>query len=309
MAPNSGHSPLEKVKSINSAKGKHPKDQVKSKSDKKHASKEQENKKEDEDLELSFANVEGRCHVCGVKGHFADKCSKRNSTPKDEWFWENVKKKEISLLNSTQRTYSAVASTPVHEGSSDTPTGKWSMLSSHATDISLLQGGLELSDVILLDSQSTTNMFCNPKFVEDIRPAETPLLLNTNGGGLITTFKATLPDFGEVWFNEDAIANLFCMADIDDKYGMEWSMVDGKKAIRVMTDPPVDFVRSPEKLYYLLPRGLGQAKNFPTVHLWMPLRKIVYRIRAVNLNGPSVRDSSTIPSDLHQSKISRALSG
>jgi hypothetical protein len=204
---------------------------------KKATSKRSENKTDSEDIELSFANIEGRCQVCGVKGHFANKCSKRNSTPKDEWFWEKVKKKEISLLNSTQRTYSAVASTPVQEGSSDTPTGKWSMLSSHVTDISLLQGGLELRDVILLDSQSTTNIFCNPKFVEDIRPAETPLLLNTSGGVLITTLKATLPDFGEVWFNEDAIANIFCMADIDDKYGMEWSMVDGKKAIRVMTDP------------------------------------------------------------------------
>jgi hypothetical protein len=71
---------------------------------------------------------------------------------------------------------------------------------------------------------------------------------------LITTLKATVPDFGEVWFNEDAIANIFCMADIDDKYGMEWYMVDGKKAIRVMTDPPVDFTRSFEKLYYFAPK-------------------------------------------------------
>jgi hypothetical protein len=110
------------------------------------------------------------------------------------------------------------------------------------TDITLLQSGLELRDVILLDSQSTTNIFCNPKFVEDIRPAETPLLLNTNGGVLITTLKAIVPDFGEVWFNQDSITNIVCMADIDDKYGLEWSTVNGKKAIRVMTDPPIDFV-------------------------------------------------------------------
>jgi hypothetical protein len=135
------------------------------------------------------------------------------------------------------------------------------MLSSHVTDISLRQGGLELRGVILLDSQSTTNIFCNPKFVEDIRPAETPLLLNTNGGVLVTTLKTTVPDFGEVWFNEDAIANIFCMADIDGKCGMEWSMVDGKKAIRVMTDPPVDFVRSPEKFYYFAPKRFGTSKK------------------------------------------------
>jgi hypothetical protein len=42
---------------------------------------------------------------------------------------------------------------------------------------------------------------------------------------------------------------------------MEWSMVDGKKAIRVMTDPPVEFVRSPEKLYYFAPKRFGTSKK------------------------------------------------
>jgi hypothetical protein len=78
---------------------------------------------------------------------------------------------------------------------------------------------------------------------------------------LITTLKATVPDSSEVWFNPDAIANIFCMADIDDKYGMEWSNVDGKKAIRVLTDPPVDFVRSPEKLYYFAPKKFRTNTN------------------------------------------------
>jgi hypothetical protein len=118
----------------------------------------------------------------------------------------------------------------------------------------LLQGGLNLREVILLDSQSATNIFCNPEFVENIRPANTLLCLNTNGGVLITTIKATVPSFGELWFNPDAIANIFCMADIDDKYGIGWAIVNGKKAIRVMTDPPVDFVRSPEKLYFFAPK-------------------------------------------------------
>jgi hypothetical protein len=72
-----------------------------------------------------------------------------------------------------------------------------------------LQGGLDHRQVILLDSQSTTSIICKPEFVEDIRPAETPFCLNTNGGVLITTLKATVPSIGEVWFNPDAIANIF----------------------------------------------------------------------------------------------------
>jgi hypothetical protein len=207
-----------------------------------------------EQIELSFSNVEGRCHTCGTRGHFADTCPKKNNIPKKDWFWEKVKKKEeTSHLNNRPKSYSAAASGEVGKAAGNT---KWSFLMSSNMDehTNLLHDGLNLREVILLDSQSTTNIFCNPEFVEDIRPADTPLCLNTNGGVLITNLKATVPSFGEVWFNPDAIANIFCMADIDDKYGMDWAIVNGKKAIRVMTDPPVDFVRSPEKLYFFAPK-------------------------------------------------------
>jgi hypothetical protein len=142
------------------------------------------------------------------------------------------------------------------ERGNDSGGAKWSLLMSPTVDVhtNLHQGGLNLREVILLDSQSTTNVFCNPKFVENIRHADTPLCLDTSCGVLITTLKATVPSFGEVWFNPDAIANIFCMADIDDKYGMDRAIVSGKKAIRVITDPPVDFVRRPEKLYFFPPK-------------------------------------------------------
>lgn len=42
--------------------------------------------------------------------------------------------------------------------------------------------GLQLREVVLLDNQSTIDVFCNPRMVYNIRKAEYPLKLQCNGG-------------------------------------------------------------------------------------------------------------------------------
>jgi hypothetical protein len=48
------------------------------------------------------------------------------------------------------------------------------------------------SDLVLLDSQSTVNLFTNPKHVRDIRSAFTPINVHCNKGTLTTTADAIL---------------------------------------------------------------------------------------------------------------------
>jgi hypothetical protein len=47
-----------------------------------------------------------------------------------------------------------------------------------------LNEALEMRNVILLDNESTTSIFCNPEFVEDIQVGKEELLLSMNGGRL-----------------------------------------------------------------------------------------------------------------------------
>jgi hypothetical protein len=62
------------------------------------------------------------------------------------------------------------------------------------------------------------SIFCNPSFVTDIHETDEVLELLMNGGPLKTNLKATVPGFGLVWFDSDSIANIFALADMEDKY-------------------------------------------------------------------------------------------
>jgi hypothetical protein len=75
-----------------------------------------------------------------------------------------------------------------------------------------------LRDVILLDNQSSASIFCNPKFVQDIQETNEELILLTNGCEIRNNLKATIPDFGEVWYNPKAITNIFSFADMENLY-------------------------------------------------------------------------------------------
>ena len=40
----------------------------------------------------------------------------------------------------------------------------------------------------------------------------------TNGGEVVTDQKATVPGFGEVWYDTQSIANIFSFAELKDKH-------------------------------------------------------------------------------------------
>jgi hypothetical protein len=66
-----------------------------------------------------------------------------------------------------------------------------------------------------LNNESTVTIFGNPNMVNNIyETSEKPLYLITNTGVLLTTQKATVPRWGEVWFNSQAITSIFSCAEM-----------------------------------------------------------------------------------------------
>ena len=65
-----------------------------------------------------------------------------------------------------------------------------------------------------LDNGSTLSLFCNHELVKDIRQSNTTLKMRTNGGSEESNQQATVPGFGNVWFHEEAIANIFRFGDM-----------------------------------------------------------------------------------------------
>ncbi len=49
---------------------------------------------------------------------------------------------------------------------------------------------MRLREEILIDSQTTHDVFCNPKYVGKVRKAKKKLHLSTNGGGMVISLEA-----------------------------------------------------------------------------------------------------------------------
>ena len=74
---------------------------------------------------------------------------------------------------------------------------------------------LDLSEEVLLDSETTHVLFCNSKLVNNIRDSPQALRMSGNGGMMSITKKADLPGLypshmkpAETWFSDKAITNL-----------------------------------------------------------------------------------------------------
>ena len=73
---------------------------------------------------------------------------------------------------------------------------------------------LKLRDEILIDSQTTHDVFCNTKYVKNVRKARKDLHLSTYGGGMIISREADVlglyPDRYDdtVYYDKQAITNI-----------------------------------------------------------------------------------------------------
>jgi len=78
---------------------------------------------------------------------------------------------------------------------------------------------LELSEVFLLDSQSTVNLLCNAKLADSVYESDATLRLTSNGGKMCTNLKCTVKGYHQdPWFDPCAITNVIALTNMKKQY-------------------------------------------------------------------------------------------
>ena len=143
-----------------------------------------------------------KCHRCGERGHIAAKCTA--AAPANQ---ATSNAQQGSNENTNDNTNAQQQSTrSVQLFCQD---GITMQAAKHGFDDNYLRGQL------LLDNQSTTDIWCRPELLENVREVEETLQLKTNAGTLTCNTMGDVPGYGPVWCDERAITNIISMSNAE----------------------------------------------------------------------------------------------
>jgi hypothetical protein len=97
---------------------------------------------------------------------------------------------------------------------------------------------------IILDNGSTVSLFLNNNLVQIITTAAETLHLAKIGGELITNQPATVPAYGEYWYNPNTITNTFSFAEMSKKHRITSVSENESAFVFHLADNETKFIKS-----------------------------------------------------------------
>jgi hypothetical protein len=71
---------------------------------------------------------------------------------------------------------------------------------------------------ILLDSQSTIDLTCNPALLSNLHQVKNCLTIRCNAGRTTTNWRGTMSGYGKVWYYPAGITNMLSLSQVKDKF-------------------------------------------------------------------------------------------
>jgi hypothetical protein len=127
---------------------------------------------------------------------------------------------------------------------------------------------LDLRNIILLDSQSTMDLFCNPNLVQNVKKSKDVMKLQSNGGTMKVNHKASINGYdNKVWFSKDAITNIIALSNLIKQYRVTYDSIDKMFAVHQedVDKPNMEFKMRKSELHYFNPKDVDLTFNINTV--------------------------------------------
>ena len=269
-------------------------------------------------LSLSFAQLEGRCYCCGKLGHKSPQCRHKDRN-KSEWAINKIKNEEkISFLQSDLTKTTSNTNDDNKNITSDTESSEqnalqlfesmntikaWTGVHVNNSVLHQFAQAYDIRDWILLDTESSTTIFCYDKYVKDIRPSTTLLDMKTNGGPLYANERCIVKGFDmPAWFNDKSLTNIISFAEATDRFRIIYDNKD-KDIFKVhVKDHVINFKRATNNLYYYRPEKedelncflntLEENKDFYTERQFKKAKETRMWLEA--MGNPSIKDAHAI---------------
>ena len=145
----------------------------------------------------------------------------------------SIASNEESVITLTQANTSPIGTDPAYLLTQDVP------------------GSAIDSDLVVLDSQLTVDLFTNPAHVHNIHPTSKPIQVHCNSSTVSTTTEA---DFGNtpVYFNSCGIANVLSLDRLGRRFWVTYDSTDRNGVFQVHTKHGVvEFKPTPKGLHAL----------------------------------------------------------